>query len=153
MARHNRYEAVESTDPALDISSLIDVTFLLLIYFLITSAIQIRETDLDTKLAGIPFSATQVQLEPMFIKIAAGGTIYVGTDASQQVMDSDTSVSALPLLSARLDLYAHATRGANQIPLVQIWADNGASQQRLVDVLNALAAVGIQAVTFTDLGG
>jgi hypothetical protein len=37
--------------PALDISSLIDVCFLLLIYFLVTSTITPRETDLGMALA------------------------------------------------------------------------------------------------------
>jgi biopolymer transport protein ExbD len=42
MARHRKYEAAEEADPALDISSLIDVCFLLLIYFLVTSTITHR---------------------------------------------------------------------------------------------------------------
>ncbi len=46
MARHKKYDPVEDIGAELDISSLIDVTFLLLIYFLVTSAIQVRETDL-----------------------------------------------------------------------------------------------------------
>ena len=37
MARHRKYEAAEEADPQLDISSLIDVCFLLLIYFIVTS--------------------------------------------------------------------------------------------------------------------
>lgn len=41
MARHKKLEAVEDEDPKLDISSLIDVCFLLLIYFIVaTSLIQ-----------------------------------------------------------------------------------------------------------------
>ena len=50
MARHRKYEAEEESDPALDISSLIDVCFLLLIYFLVTSTITPRETDLGMAL-------------------------------------------------------------------------------------------------------
>ena len=37
-------------DPELDISSLIDVSFLLLIYFIVTSTLQKRETDLGITL-------------------------------------------------------------------------------------------------------
>ena len=44
MARHKKLEAVEDEDPKLDISSLIDVCFLLLIYFIVaTSLIQERK--------------------------------------------------------------------------------------------------------------
>lgn len=41
MARHKKLEPIEDEDPKLDISSLIDVCFLLLIYFIVaTSLIQ-----------------------------------------------------------------------------------------------------------------
>jgi biopolymer transport protein ExbD len=39
MARHKKYQADEEANPALDISSLIDVCFLLLIYFLVATTI------------------------------------------------------------------------------------------------------------------
>ena len=151
MARHTHYEAAPNDDPALDISSLIDVTFLLLIYFLVTSIIQVRETDLWMQPAT-RLSEVQPRIDPMLIKLDSSGTISVGADAATQVLDSDASVRGLPLLSAHLEMYASAARGANDRPLVQFWADNGTTQQRVVDVLNALAAAGIQAVTFTEPG-
>lgn len=44
MARHKKLEPIEDEDPKLDISSLIDVCFLLLIYFIVaTSLIQERK--------------------------------------------------------------------------------------------------------------
>jgi biopolymer transport protein ExbD len=151
MARHNHYEAVENSDPSLDISSLIDVTFLLLIYFLVTSVIQVRETDLDLKLPVPNTVETQPRMIPMFIKIAADDSIRVATGPAEQLLDTNPDARELPMLAAHLDLYASASRSANDSPLVQLWADNGARQQRVVDVLNVLAAGGIRAVTFTDL--
>lgn len=151
MARHKKYEAAEEAEPALDISSLIDVCFLLLIYFLVTSTITPRETDLGMALPAATPSTEQPEIEPLFIKIEASGAIYTGVGASQQPMDSDTSVRELPLLKGQLDMYASAARAANSKPLVQIYADGGATQQRVIDVLNALAGVNIQSVTFTDL--
>jgi biopolymer transport protein ExbD len=151
MARHKEYLKLEDEVPALDISSLIDVTFLLLIYFLVTSMIQVRETDLGMKLPAAMPGDTQPKIDPMFIKIDAAGTIYVGVGPSQQVLDSDPSVHALPMLAGQLDMYASAARSADNTPLVQLWADSGSTEQRVIDVLNALAAVDIQSVTFTDL--
>lgn len=151
MARHRKYEPDEDVNPELDISSLIDVTFLLLIYFLVTSAVQIRETDLGMKLPAALPSDQQPTIEPMFIKVDANGAVYMGTGSSQQALDSDESVRQLPMLTAQLDMYASAARSANNTPLVQLWVDNGAKQQRVIDVLNALASKGIQSVTFTDL--
>ncbi len=151
MARHRKYEHVEESDPALDISSLIDVCFLLLIYFLVTSTISPRESDLAMALPAASPSTEQPEIEPLFIKIEASGTIYTGAGVAQQAMDSDVSVRELPLLRSQLDMYSSAARAANSKPLVQIYVDGGASQQRVIDVLNALAGVNINSVTFTDL--
>ncbi len=151
MARHRKYEADLDVTPELDISSMIDVVFLLLIYFLVTSAIQVRETDLGMKLPAAMPSDQQPKIDPMFIKIDASGTISVGVGSSQEVLDSDSSNRDLPLLTARLDMYASAALAAGSVPLVQLWADSGATQQRVIDVINALASKDIQSVTFTDL--
>lgn len=151
MARHKKYEAAEESDPALDISSLIDVCFLLLIYFIVTSTITPRESDLGMALPAANPSTEQPEIDPLFIRIEASGTIYTGVGAAQQAMDSDTSVRELPLLRSQLDIYSSAAKAANSKPLVQIYADGDATQQRVIDVLNALAGVGISSVTFTDL--
>jgi biopolymer transport protein ExbD len=152
MARHKKYDAMEASDPALDISSLIDVCFLLLIYFIVTSSITRRESDLGMALpAANPSSAEQPDIDPLYIRIEANGAIFTGLGADQLAMDADTSVRELPLLLAQLDMYANAARAADATPLVQIHADDDATQQRVIDVLNALAAVKINTVTFTDL--
>lgn len=151
MARHRRYETADESNPALDISSLIDVCFLLLIYFIVTSTITPRETDLGMQLPAINPEPGQPDIEPMFIRVEGNGAIYTGIGASQQAMDSDVGVRELPLLLSQLDLYASAAKAANSKPLVQIYVDEKANQQRVIDVLNALAAVEISSVTFTDL--
>jgi biopolymer transport protein ExbD len=151
MARHKKYEAAEDVNPALDISSLIDVCFLLLIYFIVTSTISPRETDLGMALPAANPSDKIPDIEPMFIQIDARGAIFLGVPPSQLPMDSDVSSRSVPLLSSELTTYANVAKNGNSKPLVQIYADGQASQQRVIDVLNALAGVGITSVTFTDL--
>jgi biopolymer transport protein ExbD len=151
MARHKKYEAVEEADPMLDISSLIDVCFLLLIYFIVTSTITPRESDLGMALpASAPPSDSQPKIEPFYIKIDSGGVVYTGVGAGQQAMDGDSSVRDLPLLMSQLEIYHNAAKASSSTPLVQIFADEGSTQQRVIDVLNALATIGINSVTFTD---
>jgi biopolymer transport protein ExbD len=150
MARHRKYEVDLGGSPELDISSLIDVCFLLLIYFIVTSTIAPRESDLGMALPAASAGSEQPDIEPIFIRIEPNGAIFTGTGASQQAMDSDLTVRDLPLLRSQLDLYASAARAANSTPLVQISADGEATQQRVIDVLNALAGVNINQVTFTD---
>lgn len=151
MARHRKYEAAEEENPALDISSLIDVCFLLLIYFLVTSTISPRETDLGMALPSPMPSTDRSPIDPMFIQIGADGRIFTGTGNAQQPMDTDVGSRDLPLLRSALEIYATAARAADQKPLVQIYAEGEATQQRVIDVLNALAGESITSVTFTDL--
>lgn len=152
MARHKKSTVEPEADPELDISSLIDVCFLLLIYFIVTSTITPREQDLGMALpANSPPSSEQPKIDPMFIRVDASGAIFSGAGDAQQALDSDASARDLPLLLSQLQLYSAAAKSAGNNPLVQIWVDPGATQQRVIDVLNALAAVEISSVTFTDL--
>jgi len=150
MARHKKRRPYQDDPPKLEISSLIDICFLLLIYFLVTSTLVPRETDLDMRLPAAAQSDSQPEIEPFFIRVDASGTIFMGTGPAQQTLDTDDNRN-VPLLSSSLELYAAAARGANSTPLVQIYADGSASQQRVIDVLNALARAQISSVTFTDL--
>jgi biopolymer transport protein ExbD len=154
MARHKTHQSFAPESPTIEISSMIDVCFLLLIYFLVTSTITPRETDLGMKLPGpYPTPNQQTEIDPLFIRIEASGEIFTGIEAGRRSMDSDNSVRDLPLLGGELNLYASAARAANSTPLVQIHADDRATQQRVIDVLNVLAGAGISSVTFTDLLG
>jgi len=152
MARHRKYQEAEEGNPALDISSLIDVCFLLLIYFLVATTIQKKEVDVPLALpASAPTDSEMPDIDPLFIKVDANGAIYVGAGASQEMLDTDTSIRSLPLLSQRLNDYSVGANSGGKKALVQMWVDGGANQQRVIDVLNALVGAGISSVTFTDL--
>ena len=152
MARHKSTAPTAAAEPDLDISSLIDICFLLLIYFLVSMTIAPRETDLGMSLPG-PSSENQVPspIAPMFIRVDDSGAVFTGTGLEEQAMDSNPESRDLPLLSSQLALYADAARSSMDTPLVQLLVGSGATQQRVVDVLNALASSQISAVTFTDL--
>lgn len=150
MARHKSIPRETDSEPQLDVSSLIDVCFLLLIYFLVTMTITPRERDLPLALPdGNPASNSPIQ--PIFIRVDAAGAVFTGTGNGERPMDLDADSRELPLLAGQLKLYTDAAISAGETPLVQIMVDPGAVQQRVIDVLNALAAAGIARVTFTDL--
>lgn len=151
MSRKKKAENFEDDEPGLDISSLIDVCFLLLIYFLVTTTIQPREQDLKMSLPAAAPSDTPPALAPMFIKVDKSGDIYINSGPAQELVESDSKSRSLPELSTRLDGYVATAKAGAQEPIVQIWADGEAEQQRIVDVLNCLAGVEITKVTFTDL--
>ena len=151
MDRHRKSRSEPEAEPQLDISSLIDVCFLLLIYFLVTSTIQPRERDLLMALPPPGVSNGSPAIHPMFIRVAENGAVFSGTGAGEQALDTDTAIRELPLLSSQLNLYKSAARSAGDEPIVQLYVDGAASQQRVVDVLNALGGEGIVSVAFTDL--
>jgi biopolymer transport protein ExbD len=151
MARHQRPDPPEDDEPELNISSMIDICFLLLIYFLVTTTIKKKERDVDMALPSAAPSDAQPDIQPMFIKIDVNGTIYLNHGPAQEILDSDAGSNELPQLQQRLETYASAARTADSQPLVQIYVEGDAKQQRVVDVLNALGKEGIEKVTFTDL--
>ncbi len=151
MARHRRVERPEEDKPELSISPLIDICFLLLIYFLVTTTIKQKERDTTMQLPSAAPTDVQPDIQPFFIKVDENGYIYANTGTSQEVLDTDTASRTLPLLDQRLDIYAASARLGDSQPLVQIYAEGKAMHQRVVDVLNVLRKYQIDKVTFTDL--
>lgn len=151
MARHKKAQGLEEDEPELNISSLIDICFLLLIYFLVTTTIVRSEMDTNMQLPAAAPSEDIPEIKPLFIKVDNDGVIYVNSGAAQERLDEDPESRNLPMLAERLGTYADGARAAGQDPLVQVFVDGDALHQRAIDVINALRAKEITKVTFTDL--
>lgn len=142
----------DEDEPGLDISSLIDVCFLLLIYFIVTTTIVKKEQDIDMALPSVAPSDTPPEIRPFFIKLEANGYISIRSDgAPEQLVESDPDARTLPNLLPLLETYKSAADSSTQEPVVQVYVEADARQQRVIDILNALAATKISKVTFTDL--
>lgn len=130
-------------------SSLIDVSFLLLIYFLVTSTLDPKEADLGMTMPtnSTSSSSTQVEIDQMTIDVNSSGHIVL----NEEVLDTDPTKREVPLLLDRLRTYAQTAKMTDSEPVVIIAADDAAKGQRFVDVLNALADkdVDIRNVTIT----
>lgn len=151
MARKKIANDQEDDEPGLDISSLIDVCFLLLIYFLVTTTIQPREQDLKMALPAAAPSQEPMELQPMLINIAKSGQIFLNAGSAAELIESSSDNRILSNLGQRVDSYSGAAKAGGKEPVVQILADGEAEQQRIIDVLNCLAQYRISRVTFTDL--
>ncbi len=151
MARHKKGKAPEADEPDLDISSLIDICFLLLIYFLVTTTIVRSETDTNMQLPAASASTEIPEIKPLFIRVDSAGVIYVNTGPAQERLDTDPDSRKLPMLDERLGTYADGARAAGQEPLVQVFVDGEAQHQRAIDVIDTLRGKNITKVTFTDL--
>jgi biopolymer transport protein ExbD len=139
MARKKRFEPEPVEDPGMDISSLIDVSFLLLIYFLVTSTLEPRESDLSMEMPTDSGKASSIQIDPLKIRLTAAGQISI----ADQIMADDAQVEA------ELDRYKQLTDATNKKPLVIVTSDDEAKQQRFIDLMNGLAKVGITTITLS----
>ena len=89
MARHRRVTNLEEDKPELSISPLIDICFLLLIYFLVTTTIKQKERDNSMALPSAAPSEAQPDIQPFFIKVSSDGHIFANVGAAQELLDTE----------------------------------------------------------------
>jgi biopolymer transport protein ExbD len=150
MNRRHLIQPTADEGPQPDASPLIDVCFLLLIYFLVAATIVPRESDLSLSLPPPSRQPGSPPIEPILIRIAGNGSIEAGAPDSSLALDGGSDGRDLPLLRSHLGMYAAAARADGSEPLVRLEPAVETSHQRLIDVLNTLAAVGIRSATFPD---
>ncbi len=133
-------------DPELSISPLIDVAFLLLIYFLVATTLLKEEADLSMTLPGVAkVQSDPVQVDQMHIEIDPAGVILV----NREPVETDPSQRDLPQLTDRLTRYSAAARLAQSDALVVLKCHEDVVEQRFIDVLNACAAAGINNISIS----
>ncbi|MCB1061628.1 MAG: biopolymer transporter ExbD [Verrucomicrobiae bacterium] len=144
--RHQRSPFSRDDEPELNISPLIDVAFLLLIYFLVTTTLIKQEADLSMTLPGVSQVQSQpVTVDQMMIEIDATGVILV----NREPVDTDPANHHAPVLTDRLVRYAAAARIAQSEALVVVKCDGRVPEQRFIDVLNACAKANIKNVSIS----
>lgn len=146
MSKRMKPQILIDNEPHLDMSSMIDVSFLLLIFFLLTSTLDPKEADLGMALPTEqkdPNDNLVNNIDPMTIVVQENGSIMVEKD----ILDTDLTMRKLPLLDAKLITYKAASDLLDTTPLVKVIASDEVPGQRFVDVLNALAKVDINSVT------
>jgi len=135
------------TGPAdpVDLTAMIDVVFLLLIYFMVTSAIVKTEADISILLP----SPSVAQVEPLdlpeehFIEVREDGQVLLNGQPFDGPLDP-----ALPQFTRTLSRLKEASDLAKVKTMVTIQAEAYAQHGRVIDVLNACAAAQIQLVSF-----
>ena len=136
----------EADEPEVGVASLVDVGFLLLIFFLATTTILKQERDL--KISMLPEGPSASELIPTVIEVRSGGEIVLNPGPREFPISSDPKDHTLAALRDRLEQVKDL--GAVAAPLYVIRAHDEATQQRVVDVLNCLQGAGIERVSFQD---
>ncbi|HMP72274.1 MAG TPA: biopolymer transporter ExbD [Kiritimatiellia bacterium] len=137
-------DAVEESDE-LQMAPLIDVVFLLLIFFMVTSSLQKFETDLGIRLPGrVQQSENLIMPDEQIVEVLPDGRVLL----NNQFYDSPESRD-MPQLTAVLQRFKQASDLANVRALLTIQAHGQARHERVMDVLNAAAGADI---TFVSIG-
>jgi biopolymer transport protein ExbD len=137
----------DQASPHFDLSSLIDISFLLLIYFLATSTLEQRESDLGLTLSGRLDGVSDVTIDQLVVDVMANGSIEI---AAETVDDSRSEQRNLPGLLDRLALYKASALVMGHAPVVVIRAADKSRGQRFVDVINCVAGERIENVTLAE---
>lgn len=141
-------DSLTPDDPTLDISSLIDVCFLLLIYFLVTTTIQPREQDLNMTVPTPPKHENPFLIQPMLIQVEQNGEVLVNPGDAAEVYDLAAESRVLPQLKERLKTLSGM--GPANVPRVLLKVHDEVKQQRYIDVINCLAGAGISDIALQD---
>ena len=151
--RHKRIGAAgghsQFDEPEGSVAPLIDVSFLLLIFFLVATTLLKKERDL---VMHVPDDAPPKEFQaklPVVVLVRESGEVTLNPDFGETLVSLDPDQRELPVLQEHLVMMAEISGGDKMV--VQLRADDGASHQRVVDVLNCLASVGVSSVAFTDL--
>jgi biopolymer transport protein ExbD len=128
---------------------MIDMVFLLLVFFMVTAKPIKPESDIDIGLPGTVAQEESVDIpDEQKIRIEPSGQVVL----NDLPMD-DPASKELPTLQRTLKRFKESAEANKSEPLITIDADDEARHQRIVDVLNVVAQAGITGVTFSDTGG
>lgn len=128
------------------IAPMIDVVFVIMLFFMVMTGTMKVEKDLALKLPhpGDPEKLVQFPVHEITIGIAEDGTVTL----NEEVFDSPRDKN-LPALTRTLKLAAESSARQKQPVLVTLQAEEQASYERIIDVLNSLHKAEIKNVTFT----
>ena len=125
---------------------MIDMVFLLLVFFMVTAKPIKQESDISLGLPGTVAAEESVDLpDEQRIRIEDDGRIVLNDSTFGEPGDEK-----LDVLVATLKRFKEAADANKSEALVTLDAADGTSHQRIVDVLNACARADITGVTFSD---
>jgi biopolymer transport protein ExbD len=125
---------------------MIDMVFLLLVFFMVTAKPIKQESDISLGLPGTVSAEETVELpDEQRIRIEDDGSIVLNDSVLGTPADSD-----LGELVATLKRFKESSDANKTEALVTLDAADGTNHQRIVDVLNACARADITGVTFSD---
>lgn len=128
----------------LQIAPLIDVVFLLLIYFMVTAALIKKEGDIAFMLPANIASTEMVDIPvEVLIEITTDGTVEL---EGMRFSRKDSALDDLVIQIAGLKQIA---KSQNSDFFVNILPHQDAKHRRIIDVMDACHAAGVKSLTFS----
>ena len=125
---------------------MIDMVFLLLVFFMVTAKPIKQESDISLGLPGTVAAEEAVDLpDEQRIRIEDDGSIVLNDSVLAPAADTN-----LKELVAILKRFKESSEANKSEALVTLDAADDTNHQRIVDVLNACARADITGVTFSD---
>jgi biopolymer transport protein ExbD len=144
-----RFQREEEPDAVLDISSMIDVSFLLICYFLVTTSLKPKEVDLGLRLPSDSTIVTEQEQRPLTLKLNSDGSVIAEPNTNAQSLGKAGADYTFPELKSRLETYKTMATQLRAEPFVVIMAEDDANNQDMMNVFNAIYEVGITTVTLS----
>jgi len=127
------------------IAPMIDVVFVIMLFFMVMAGAVKVERELNTQLPGSAETSTSTDfVDEQIITVSENGEILL----NDEPFDSATSHD-LPQLKGTLMRLKQNADAAKSPTMVTIVSDENAKYSRTIDVLDALAVAKIDNVTFT----
>ena len=140
----NFQKHVEDAKLELQIAPLIDVVFLLLIYFMVTAALIKKEGDISFMLPANVAAAEVVDIPvEVLIEITSDGSVHV-----EGMRFSSADQELAELVSQLRGLQAIAASQSSPF-FVNILPHQDSLHHRIIDVMDACAAAGVKSLSFS----
>ena len=127
------------------IAPMIDVVFVIMLFFMVMAGAVKVENELNTTLPGSAETSNSTEFaDEVIITIAENGQVALNEDEMDRPNDP-----SMPQLAGTLMRLKQSSDAAKSLLSVTIASEPKAKYGRAIDVLNALAAAKVDNVTFT----
>ncbi len=143
--KRRRKSRLGQSDFGFQIAPMIDVVFVIMLFFMVMAGAVKVERELNSKLPGTAATSEPTDfVDEVFITISESGEVTL----NDEIMD-DTQSKDMPQLRNTLLRAKEGSDAAKSKLVVTILADPESRYVRAIDVLDALALANIDNVTFT----
>ncbi len=140
-----RHSDDHDSNISFQIAPMVDVVFILMLFFMSSAAMQVREQELSTNMPGTAASPDDAPPMTLEIQVSANGLIAAGAQDAVAPVDSPTDTE-LNELQSKVKFVVERDREKHAII---VNPDGDALHQRIMDVLNACVKAGAKNISFS----